>query len=69
MAAVHEPIAMPGPDVPGLWQEYYRRLSWEEVRGIATRNKLDYIVQFRDVQYPATPAFENSRFAIYRVMP
>ena len=69
MAAVHEPIALPGPDVLHLWQDYYRQQSWEQIRGIATRNNLDYIIQFRDVQYPATPAFQNRRFAIYRAVP
>ena len=69
MAAVHEPIALPGPGVLASWQEYYRRQSWEQVRGIATRNNLDYIVQFRDVQYPATAVFESGRYAIYRAVP
>ncbi len=48
-------------------EENYRRQSWDHLRAIATQARLDYVVQFRNVHYPVTPAFENERYAIYLV--
>ena len=47
----------------------YRKQSWNHLRELATNNGLDYIVQFRDVQYPVVPIFENSTYAVYQARP
>lgn len=57
----------PGPNWPdlGFIQENYKRQSWNHLRTIAIQNHLDYIVQFRDVSYPAEPIFADSWYAVY----
>ncbi len=67
--AIHKPIAAQGLNVAALLREYYERLSWEQIRGIATRNNLNYIVQYREIKYPKSPVFQNGCFAIYNVSP
>lgn len=47
----------------------YKKQSWDHLQEIATNNGLDYIVQFRDIQYPVVPIFENSTYAVYQVRP
>lgn len=48
-------------------QENYKNLPWERMVAIAQKNRLDFIVQFKDVSYPARPVYENQGFALYRV--
>ena len=47
--------------------EAYRHLSWERLSAIAHQNHLSYIIQFRDVAYPATPVFANQDYSVYKV--
>lgn len=47
--------------------ETYRHLSWERLSAIAHQNHLSYVIQFRDVVYPATPVFANQDFSVYKV--
>jgi len=47
--------------------ETYRRLSWEKLVVLARENHLSYIIQFRDVAYPAAPVFANEHYAVYKV--
>jgi len=49
----------------GFMNDNYQRQSWDHLRAISMENRLDYIVQFRNVRYPAKPVFENERYAIY----
>jgi len=34
---------------------------------IAQENKLDYVIQFADIEYPAEPVFRNNLYAVYSV--
>jgi hypothetical protein len=47
--------------------EAYKHLSWERLSVIARQNHLSYIIQFRNVSYPATPIFANQDYAVYKV--
>lgn len=57
----------------GAWQgtthvaDGYKRASWDALVALARKNHLSYIIQFRDVVYPATPVFSNTHYAIYEV--
>lgn len=46
----------------------YKRLSWERIVDIAHQNHLSYIIQFREVVYPAAPVFANQHYAVYEVV-
>jgi len=45
----------------------YKQVSWQDLISLAHREKLDYIVQFKEAHYAATPVFENIFYAVYRV--
>jgi hypothetical protein len=45
----------------------YKHLTWERLSAIAHQNHLSYIIQFRDVVYPATPVFANQDYSVYKV--
>jgi hypothetical protein len=51
----------------GAITETYKHLSWERLSAIAHQNHLSYVIQFRDVTYPATPIFANQGYAVYKV--
>jgi hypothetical protein len=46
-----------------------KRLSWERLLSVARANHLSYIIQFRDVNYPAKPVLANRSYAVYQVPP
>jgi len=52
-----------------VMQDTYKHLSWEYLQALARQNGLSYVIQFRDIAYPATPVFTNNHFAIYEVNP
>ncbi len=54
-----------GAGIVDFMMEVYKNQSWDRIRSVANENKLDYIVQFRSVQYPIEPVYANERFAIY----
>ncbi len=54
-----------GAGIVDFMMEAYKNQSWDRIRSVANENKLDYIVQFRSVQYPIEPVYANERFAIY----
>jgi hypothetical protein len=54
-------------DCDALIERSYKGESWNSLRMIALENKLDYIIQFADVEYPAEPAFRNHWYAVYSV--
>lgn len=45
----------------------YRVKPWEELLDLARRNRLDYIIQFSNVNYNITPLYKNNWFAVYSV--
>ncbi|MGA8220378.1 MAG: DUF6798 domain-containing protein [Candidatus Acidiferrales bacterium] len=47
--------------------EKYKHLSWEQLLMLGRENGLRYIIQFRDVAYPAAPVFANQHYAVYKV--
>lgn len=47
----------------------YKRLSWERLLSVARANHLSYIIQFRDVNYPARTVLVNRSYAVYQVPP
>jgi uncharacterized protein DUF6798 len=47
--------------------ETYKHLSWGQLLEVARQNHLGYILQFRDVVYPAPPIFANQDYAVYKV--
>ena len=55
----------------GTVQLRYKALSWETLLALATANRLQYIVQYRDVPYPDAPApvYSNAGFAVYKIQP
>jgi hypothetical protein len=62
-------------DLGYSWQEWkgsksitenYRHLSWERLLALARENRLNYIIQFRDVSYPGVPVFANQHYAVYK---
>lgn len=46
----------------------YKRLSWERLGELARQHQLSYIIQFREVTYPAIPIFANQHYAVYKVV-
>jgi hypothetical protein len=48
-------------------QNDYKEQSWVHLAGVARAEKIDYIVQYRDVPYSIPRVFANARFAVYRV--
>lgn len=48
--------------------ERYKQLPWDQLSDIARQNHLSYIIQFRDVAYPATPAFASQCYSVYKVV-
>jgi hypothetical protein len=44
----------------------YEEQSWEHLPSVARAEKIDYIVQFKEVPYSILPVFANERFAVYR---
>jgi Domain of unknown function (DUF6798) len=55
----------------GTVRERYKQLSWGKLLALAEKNNLQYIVQYRDVSYPAAPApaYSNPGFTVYKVQP
>ena len=49
--------------------DHYKGRSLRHLRTIAQENNLQFIVQFRDVPYRASPVFANESFAVYRQSP
>ena len=47
--------------------ETYQHLPWDQLLEVARQNHLDYIIQFHDVVYTATPIFANEDYAVYKV--
>jgi hypothetical protein len=45
----------------------YKQLPWDQLLAIARQNQLTYIIQFRDVVYPAIPMFANEYYSVYEV--
>lgn len=56
------------PD-PGFMQENYKHQSWDHLQAIAVQNHLSYVVQFREIPYPAEPVFTNRWYAVYPITP
>lgn len=54
-------------DLDALIERSYKGESWNSLRMIALENKLDYIIQFADIEYPAEPVFRNRWYAVYSV--
>ena len=53
---------------PRSMQNDYKEQSWEHLLSVAREEKIDYIVQFKEVPYTVLPVFANERFAVYKVM-
>jgi hypothetical protein len=45
----------------------YKQLSWNQLLETARENHLSYIIQFREVIYPANPLFANQSYSVYKV--
>jgi hypothetical protein len=56
-------------DLGALMDTDYKGKSWNSLRMIALGNKLDYVIQFADIKYPAEPVFRNDWYAVYPVDP
>jgi len=54
-------------DLEALMERSYKGESWNSLRMIAQENKLDYVIQFADIEYPAEPVFRNNLYAVYSV--
>jgi hypothetical protein len=64
--AVLDPAPVPqGTGIVDSLADIYKNQSWDRIRAVASENRLDYIVQFGSVQYPAKPVYANAAFAIY----
>jgi len=57
------------PSGPDSMVEIYKRQSLEHLLDIAHENHLQYIVQYADVTYNATPVHSNHSFRVYAVRP
>jgi hypothetical protein len=57
------------PNTPNSMPGIYRRQSLEHLLMIARENHLQYIVQYADVPYNATPVYSNPSFRVYAVSP
>jgi hypothetical protein len=49
--------------------EHYKNLPWRQMVRIARKNHLDFIIQFKEVSYPAHSLYANEAFAVYEVPP
>ncbi len=51
----------------GVLKRRYESEPWGSLLAVARENRLQFVVQYREIRYPVTPIYANPEFAVYSV--